>query len=179
MSPEDAREKLTPLFAGSMRGRTMYVVPFLMGPPGSPYSKVGVEITHSRYVVLSMRIMTRVGQPALDHLGESATHPAVFTRSAISVGPALHRALSGGNAVWSIGSGYGGGVIGENALAARELPGAPRLARRAHAHRRVPLQGWPGAVHRRGVSLCLRQDQHGNARAAGLDARLEGMDRWR
>ncbi len=71
MAPDAAREKLIPLFTGSMKGRTMFVVPFLMGPPGSPYSKVGVEITDSRYVVLNMRIMTRVGQVALDHLGDS------------------------------------------------------------------------------------------------------------
>src|SRR3954468_8104988 len=61
MSPSDARATLTPLFSGSMKGRTMSVVPFLMGPAGSRFSKVGVEITDSKYVVLSMRIMTRVG----------------------------------------------------------------------------------------------------------------------
>src|SRR5262249_43552062 len=61
MSPGDARAKLSPLYAGAMKGRTMYVVPFLMGPPGSKFSKVGVEITDSKYVVLNMRIMTRVG----------------------------------------------------------------------------------------------------------------------
>src|SRR5687767_14622090 len=70
MAPDDGRARLTPLFAGAMKGRTMFVVPFLMGPPGSRFSKVGVEITDSRYVVLSMRIMTRVGQVALDALGD-------------------------------------------------------------------------------------------------------------
>src|SRR2546426_604885 len=71
MAPADAVQRLTPLFTESMKGRTMYVVPFLMGPPGSRFSKVGIEITDSKYVVLSMRIMTRVGRPALDHLGAS------------------------------------------------------------------------------------------------------------
>src|SRR5438309_1818186 len=69
MSPPEARDKLSPLFRGAMKGRTMYVVPFLMGPAGSKFSKVGVEITDSKYVVLNMRIMTRVGKPALEHLG--------------------------------------------------------------------------------------------------------------
>src|SRR5687768_1553963 len=82
MAPGAAREKLTPLFSNSMKGRTMYVVPFLMGPSGSSYSKVGIEITDSRYVVLNMRIMTRVGRPALDHLGDSDD----FTRCLHSLG---------------------------------------------------------------------------------------------
>jgi hypothetical protein len=71
MRPADARQKLTGLYRGAMKGRTMYVVPFLMGPKGSRFSKVGVEITDSKYLVLNMRIMTRVGQVALDHLGQS------------------------------------------------------------------------------------------------------------
>ena len=121
MAPDAAREKLTPLFRGSMKGRTMYVVPFLMGPPGSPYSKVGVEITDSRYVVLNMRIMTRIGQPALDHLGDSDD----FTRCLHSLGDLspdrrfiVH--FPEDNAVWSIGSGYGGNaLLGKKCLALR------------------------------------------------------------
>src|SRR5688572_18322958 len=76
ISPADATAKLTPLFKGAMKGRTMYVVPFLMGPPGSRFSKVGVEITDSKYVVLNMRIMTRVGNVAYEHLDASGD----FTR---------------------------------------------------------------------------------------------------
>ena len=121
MAPMAAHEKLTPLFKRSMEGRTMFVVPFLMGPPGSPYSKVGVEITDSRYVVLNMRIMTRVGKVALDQLGESDD----FTRCLHSLGDLspdrrfiVH--FPEQNAVWSIGSGYGGNaLLGKKCLALR------------------------------------------------------------
>jgi len=121
MAREDARAKLTPLFKGSMKGRTMYVVPFLMGPPGSRFSKVGVEITDSKYVVLNMRIMTRVGQVALDHL----TDPNDFTRCLHSLGDLspdrrfiVH--FPEENAVWSIGSGYGGNaLLGKKCMALR------------------------------------------------------------
>ena len=121
MDPNVAREKLIPLFNGAMAGRTMFVVPFLMGPPGSPYSKVGVEITDSRYVVLNMRIMTRVGKAALEQLGESDE----FTRCLHSLGDLspdrrfiVH--FPEDNTVWSIGSGYGGNaLLGKKCLALR------------------------------------------------------------
>src|SRR6478609_9553426 len=82
MAPADAFAKVTPLFTNAMKGRTMYVVPFLMGPPGSRFSKVGVEITDSKYVVLNMRIMTRVGKVALDHLDSTGD----FTKCLHSLG---------------------------------------------------------------------------------------------
>ncbi|MFN7140766.1 MAG: phosphoenolpyruvate carboxykinase, partial [Limisphaerales bacterium] len=62
MSPREMYAKIRPLTAGGMRGRTMYVVPYLMGPPGSPLTKVGIELTDSVYVVLSMRVMARMGK---------------------------------------------------------------------------------------------------------------------
>ncbi|HEU4640289.1 MAG TPA: phosphoenolpyruvate carboxykinase, partial [Candidatus Binatia bacterium] len=71
MAPAESYERLAKIFTGAMRGRTMYVIPFLMGPEGSAFSKVGVQLTDSVYVVLNMRIMTRMGKVALDHLGGS------------------------------------------------------------------------------------------------------------
>jgi phosphoenolpyruvate carboxykinase (GTP) len=121
MAPAAAKTKLTPLFDGAMKGRTMFVVPFLMGPPGSEFSKVGVEITDSRYVVLSMRIMTRVGPVALEQLGASDD----FTRCLHSLGDLspdrrfiMH--FPEENTVWSIGSGYGGNaLLGKKCMALR------------------------------------------------------------
>src|SRR6478736_3693801 len=121
MSPVEARSRVTPLLNGSMAGRTMFVVPFLMGPPGSKFSKVGVEITDSRYVVLNMRIMTRMGQVALDQLGESDD----FTKCLHSLGDLsperrfiMHYPEE--NTVWSVGSGYGGNaLLGKKCMALR------------------------------------------------------------
>src|SRR5882762_1132851 len=70
MAPARMYEKLYALCRGAMKGRTMYVVPYLMGPPGSPLTKIGIEITDSIYVVLNMRIMSRMGRIALEQLGD-------------------------------------------------------------------------------------------------------------
>ena len=121
LPPAEAEAKLIPLFDGAMQGRTMFVIPFLMGPAGSRFTKVGVEITDSRYVVLNMRTMTRMGRVALEHLAESDD----FTRCLHSLGDLspdrrfiVHFPQK--NAVWSIGSGYGGNaLLGKKCLALR------------------------------------------------------------
>ena len=112
MAPDEAYAKLRGWLKGSMRRRTMYVVPYVMGPPGSPFAKVGVELTDSLYVVLNMRIMTRMGRAALELLGESDD----FNRglhSTLDCNP--HRRLichfPQHNTVWSVGSGYGGNAL--------------------------------------------------------------------
>jgi len=121
MAPADARTKLHALYQGCMKGRTLYVVPFVMGPLGSHFSKVGVEITDSKYVVLNMRIMTQMGQQAIEQLGDTG----VFTRCLHSLGDLspdrrfiCH--FPEDNEVWSIGSGYGGNaLLGKKCMALR------------------------------------------------------------
>jgi len=119
--PKAAYAKLRELFAGSMRGRTMYVVPFVMGPIGSPLAKVGVQLTDSLYVAVSMGAMTRMGDVAWRQLGDSEE----FTRCLHGLGDVnpdrryvCHFPLD--NTIWSFGSGYGGNaLLGKKALALR------------------------------------------------------------
>jgi len=121
MDPAAAYAKLTPLFAGSMVGRTMYVIPYVMGPLGSKMAKIGVELTDSIYVALNMRIMTRMGKPALDMLGGAND----FNRglhSTLDCNPERRYIchFPQDNTIWSIGSGYGGNVLlGKKCLALR------------------------------------------------------------
>lgn len=113
MSPKDAHERVWPLFQGCMRDRTMYVVPYLMGPPDSPYSKVGIEITDSPYVVANMRVMTRMGQVALDRLRETGEDWVKGVHSLGDLSPQRRFILHFPDirTIWSIGSGYGGNAL--------------------------------------------------------------------
>jgi len=121
MAPEEAKAKVRPLFAGAMKGRTMYVVPYIMGPAASPYSKVGVEITDSPYVVASMRIMSRMGKPALHRLGGSADFvPGLHSLGDLDPGRRFVLHFPDENLIWSVGSGYGGNaLLGKKCFALR------------------------------------------------------------
>jgi phosphoenolpyruvate carboxykinase (GTP) len=121
MSPAETHEKVGKLFDGCMAGRTMYVIPYLMGPLGSPLSKFGVEVTDSPYVVANMRTMTRIGQPALDHLADS--DEIVFGLHSIGdLNPDRRYIchLPDERLIMSFGSGYGGNaLLGKKCFALR------------------------------------------------------------
>jgi len=112
MAPAEAKSMLTKLTQGCMKGRTMYVMPYMMGHPESPYAKACVQVTDVSYVAVSMRIMTRMGKSVLDKIGSSEN----FVKGLHSVGDfdvnkrfIMH--FPADNLVWSIGSGYGGNAL--------------------------------------------------------------------
>ncbi|WP_207643257.1 phosphoenolpyruvate carboxykinase (GTP) [Cellulosilyticum ruminicola] len=111
--PQVMYKKLGEMFDGVMKGRTMYVIPYLMGPVGSEFSKVGFEITDSNYVVLNMDIMTRMGKDAIDQLGETSNDfvRGLHSKADIDEEKRYICQFPEDNTIWSINSAYGGNVL--------------------------------------------------------------------
>src|ERR1043166_1905412 len=132
MSPDEAYGKLREISTGAMKGRTMYVIPYLMGQADSPFAMIGVEITDSIYVVLNMRIMARIGQVALDRLGNSAKfNRGIHTVADLDPPRRYICHFPQDDTIWSVGSGYGGNaLLGKKCLSLRIAS--------YHAHE----QGW-------------------------------------
>jgi phosphoenolpyruvate carboxykinase (GTP) len=121
MEPREAYAKSAEVLKGSMHGRTMYVVPFSMGPIGSPFAEIGVEITDSLYVVLNMRVMARVGQRVLDQLGDHGQFTkCLHGKADLDVEHRMILHFPEDNAIVSVGSAYGGNaLLGKKCLALR------------------------------------------------------------
>ena len=121
MESGEAYAKLSKIFDGAMKGRTMYVIPYSMGPVGSKFSKIGFELTDSIYVVLNMAIMTRIGQKVIDALGDSNDFVrGLHSKAQLDDENRYICHFPEDNTIWSVNSGYGGNVLlGKKCLALR------------------------------------------------------------
>ena len=121
IAPDEMYAKMKALYAGSMAGRTMYVIPYSMGPVGSPFSKIGVELTDSIYVVLNMAIMTRIGKAVIDQLGDDADFvKCLHAKKDVNPDDRYIVQFPQDSTIWSINSAYGGNVLlGKKCLALR------------------------------------------------------------
>ncbi|MDR3210373.1 MAG: phosphoenolpyruvate carboxykinase (GTP) [Planctomycetota bacterium] len=120
-SRQDGYAEARSFFDGSMKGRTLYVVPFSMGPVGSPFAKYGIELTDSIYVVLNMRVMAHMGQPILDVLGTNGEFTkCLHSKAQLDIEKRRILHFPEDNTIWSVNSGYGGNVLlGKKCLALR------------------------------------------------------------
>jgi phosphoenolpyruvate carboxykinase (GTP) len=121
MPPAEAKQTLGGLFTGSMKGRTMYVIPYILGPTASPQSRIGVELTDSAYVVASVRVMARMGKVALERLGSSSDFvPGLHSLGDLNPSRRYIAHFPEEKLIWSIGSGYGGNaLLGKKCFALR------------------------------------------------------------
>ena len=112
MAPDEMYAKLKALYNGSMKGRTMYVIPYSMGPVGSPFSKIGIELTDSIYVVLNMAIMTRIGKAVMDQLGDDPDFvKCLHAKKDVNPDDRYIVQFPQDSTIWSINSAYGGNVL--------------------------------------------------------------------
>jgi phosphoenolpyruvate carboxykinase (GTP) len=121
MAPDDAKKTIGPLFDGAMKDRTMYVVPYILGPTASSQSRIGVEVTDSAYVVANMHIMCRMGKVATDRLGSSSDFvPGLHSLGDLKPSHRYVAHFPEEKLIWSIGSGYGGNaLLGKKCFALR------------------------------------------------------------
>ncbi len=111
MDPKEAYEMMYGLFDGAMAGKTMYVIPYSMGVIGSPFSKIGIELTDSIYVVLNMHIMTRIGEKVLESLGDGEFVKGLHSRAQMDASKKYIMHFPEDNTIMSVNSGYGGNVL--------------------------------------------------------------------
>ena len=112
IEPNECYERLRKIYRGSMKGRTMYIIPYSMSVVGSPFAKIGIELTDSIYVVLNMEIMTRVGKTVIDALGDSADFiKGLHSKATLDENNRYICHFPQDNTIWSVNSGYGGNVL--------------------------------------------------------------------